>query len=800
LRARLISLAVVLIVAGDACQRRSRPTSMSESHPPGAPAYDDLLAAKLAAALAAKGPTYVPRTHHFVESGSGRAPKYTNRLVLETSPYLLQHAHNPVDWRPWGDEAFAEARRLDRPVFLSIGYSTCHWCHVMEGESFEDVEIARYMNEHYVCIKVDREERPDIDAVYMSAVQALTQSGGWPMSVWLTPAREPFFGGTYFPPRDGARGSRHGFLTILHELADTYAKDGERVTRAAKSLVEAVRKDMAPADGAGVATPGAALMGETVASFKRVFDTVEGGVRRAPKFPSNVPVRLLLRAHRRTGDAETLHMAELTLAKMAGGGMYDQLGGGFHRYSTDARWLVPHFEKMLYDNALLAVAYAEAAQVTGDDLTESGSLPLALGTPPTADPPLASRGLAGPPRVAWQSHAALARSFARVARETCDYVLREMTAPEGAFYSATDADSEGEEGKFFVWSEKEIEEVLGRGPETSRFLRHYGVTAGGNFEGVNILNVAHPDETEWAALAPARAKLYAVRARRVPPLRDDKILAAWNGLMISGLAVAGRILGEPRYVAAATRAATFVVERMRPHGRLARSFTDGRPGPAGFLDDYAFVVAGLLDLYEAGFERRFLEAALALASETERLFGDVEHGGWFMTAGDHETLLAREKPTYDGAEPSGTSVALSNALRLAAFTTDDRWRQVAERGFAAVAATLASRPMAMTEALLALDWATDRPREIAIVLPRGGDVASAAPFLEALRARFSPNVVRAVVAEDDVAALAKVAPFVEGKVATDGKVTAYVCERGTCQLPTHAPSAFAAQLADVKPY
>jgi uncharacterized protein YyaL (SSP411 family) len=751
----LLSLAVMLIVTGDACRRAHRVPVMSA--PPGAPAYDDALAARLGAALAAKGEGYVPRTHHLVGSPGPHehgAPKYTNRLILETSPYLLQHAHNPVDWRPWGDEAFAEAKRLGRPVFLSVGYSTCHWCHVMEGESFEDEEIARYMNEHYVCIKVDREERPDVDAIYMSAVQALTQSGGWPMSVWLTPGREPFFGGTYFPPRDGARGARHGFLTVLRELADTYAKDGDRVTRAARSLVEAVRKDMAPEGAdAGGALPTAAVIDETIDYFKRAFDTLEGGVRRAPKFPSNIPIRLLLRAHRRTGDAETLKMAELTLSKMAGGGMYDQLGGGFHRYSTDARWLVPHFEKMLYDNALLAVAYAEAAQVTG-----------------RAD-------------------------FARVVRETLDYVAREMTSPEGAFYSATDADSEGEEGKFFVWSQKEIEEVLGAGPETARFMRYYGVTAGGNFEGANILNAAHPDEGEHTALAAARQKLYDVRARRVPPLRDDKVLAAWNGLMISGFAVAGRILGEPRYVAAAARAATFILDHMRPQGRLARSFKDGRPGPAGFLDDYAFVVAGLLDLYEAGGERRFLEAALALAGDTERLFADAEHGGWFMTAGDHEALIAREKPAYDGAEPSGTSVALANALRLAAFTTDDRWRQIAERAFAVIGPVLATRPMAMTEALIALDWETDRPREIAIVLPKGGRAEGASPLLAVLRERFLPNVVRAVVAEDEVAALAKTAPFVEGKVAAAGRPTAYVCERGACQLPTHDPTAFAAQLA-----
>ena len=735
---------------------------MTSQQPPGAPPYDAALSDRLAAALAARGPGYVPRTHHLVGDPAKHVPKYTNRLVLETSPYLLQHAHNPVDWHAWGDEAFAEAKRLNRPVFLSVGYSTCHWCHVMEGESFEDEEIARYMNEHYVCIKVDREERPDVDAIYMSAVQALTQSGGWPMSVWLTPAREPFFGGTYFPPRDGARGAQHGFLTILRELSETYAKDGERVGRAAKSLVEAVRKDM-ESTGATGAMPAASVIGETVDYFKRAFDSIEGGVRRAPKFPSNVPIRLLLRAHRRTGDVDTLHMATLTLEKMAGGGMYDQLGGGFHRYSTDARWLVPHFEKMLYDNALLAVAYAEAAQATG-----------------RAD-------------------------FARVARETLDYVLREMTSPDGAFYSATDADSEGEEGKFFVWSQKEIQDVLGSGADTARFLRYYGVTAGGNFEGANILNAAHPDEAEWSALAPARKKLYDVRARRVPPLRDEKVLAAWNGLMISGFAVAGRILGEPRYVAAAARAATFVLDRMRAPstsggpGRLARSFKDGRSGPAGFLDDYAFVVAGLLDLYEAGFDPRFLEAARALADDTERAFGDAR-GGWFMTSADHETLLAREKPAYDGAEPSGTSVALLNALRLATFTGDDRWRELAARAFASVGVVLANRPMAMTEALLALDWSSDHAREIAIVWPRDAGPKSARPLLEVLRTTFLPNVVRAAASEADVETLARAAPFMEGKVASAGRPTAYVCEGGACQLPTHDPATFAAQLAGAKPY
>jgi uncharacterized protein YyaL (SSP411 family) len=748
----LLSGAFVLILAGDAC-RRAKPAVTIENPLPGAERYDDALAARLAAALAAKGPGYVPRTHHL----AGKAPKYTNRLILESSPYLLQHAHNPVDWHAWGDEAFAEARRLGRPVFLSVGYSTCHWCHVMEGESFEDEEIARYMNGHYVCIKVDREERPDVDAIYMSAVQAVTGSGGWPMSVWLDPDRRPFFGGTYFPPRDGARGTQHGFLTVLRELDGMYTKEGARVAEAAASLARAVRAEMEAGGTAGV-MPGAGVIGEVAAHFKRAFDDVYGGVRRAPKFPSNLPVRLLLRYHRRAGDAEALHMATLTLEKMAAGGMYDQIGGGFHRYSTDSRWLVPHFEKMLYDNALLVVAYAEAFQVTGR------------------------------------------RDFARVARETLDYVLREMTSPDGAFYSATDADSEGEEGKFFVWSERELKEVLGPGPDAARFLRYYGVTAGGNFEGENILNAAHPDEDEHAALAPARAKLYDVRARRVPPLRDEKILAAWNGLMISALATGGRVLGERRYVDAAARAAAFVLDSMRPGGRLARSFKDGRAGGGGFLDDYAFVAAGLLDLYEASFDRRWLEAALALADETERRFADPDKGGWFMTAGDHEKLLAREKPAYDGAEPSGTSVALLVALRLGAFTGDDRWRAVAERAFASIGGVLADRPMAMTEALLALDFATDVQRQIAIVWPRGAAPDAAEALLAVLRRTLLPSHVLAAAGEDDIAALAKLATFVEEKVAVHGKPTAYVCEHGKCELPTSDPAVLAQQLAKIRAY
>ncbi|HEY4184261.1 MAG TPA: thioredoxin domain-containing protein [Polyangia bacterium] len=728
---------------------------MTFSSPPGAEIFSSALAERLTAAVVAQGPGYVPRTHHL--DGAGRA-RFTNRLALETSPYLLQHAHNPVNWFAWGDEAFAEARRLGRPVFLSIGYSTCHWCHVMEAESFEDEEIATFLNLHYIAVKVDREERPDVDAVYMTAVQKLTGSGGWPMSVWLTANREPFFGGTYFPPRDGARGQRHGFLTILGELATTFHREPERVARAADAVVNVVRQDMQgkPADAA-VALPGRDVLAGTVAFFKRSFDDVNGGVRRAPKFPSNVPVRLLLRQARRAGDADASNMAVVTLAKMAAGGMYDQLGGGFHRYSTDAAWLVPHFEKMLYDNALLVPAYAEAHQVTG-----------------RAD-------------------------LARVARETCDYVLREMTAPQGGFYSATDADSldeagQLEEGAFFVWSEVEIRRVLGEGETTALFLRHYDVRPGGNWEGHTILNVPAPDETTWSVLADARAKLYAARARRPPPLRDEKILAAWNGLMISGLAVAGRILDEPRYVAAAARAASFVLDQLADGaGRLQRSFKDGRPRQLGFLDDHAFMAAGLLDLYEASFEARWLDEALRLTGETEALFADPA-GGWFMTGDAHETLIARERPASDGAEPSGTSVALMNAVRLATYTDDDRWRRIAAGALRAHAALLNERPMVMTEALLALDFFLDEPREIVVVWPDGVAAAEATPLLSALRSTFLPARVVACGTEAQVERIGSVVPFARQKVAQQGRPTAYVCRRGRCDLPVTDAEALTAQL------
>ena len=717
--------------------------------PPGGIPFPPEVAARIAAAIAALPEGYQPRTRH----RDGRVPHFTNRLVAETSPYLRQHAHNPVNWHPWGDEAFAEARRTGRPVFLSVGYATCHWCHVMEEESFEDPEIARQLNEEFIPVKVDREERPDVDAVYMTAVQALTGHGGWPMSVWLDADRRPFFGGTYFPARDGDRGAPKGFSTLLRDLAAIHRRDPARVARAAESITEAVRAAMSGPAEAGP-LPGTEVLRAAQAFYARIHDPQHGGVRGAPKFPSSMPVRLLLRHHRRTGDASSLEMAVHTLERMAAGGIHDQVGGGFHRYAVDEFWLVPHFEKMLYDNALLTLAYAEAWQVTG-----------------RAD-------------------------FARVVRTTLDYVLREMTAPEGAFWSATDADSEGEEGRFFVWSEGEIRQILK--DEAPRFIAFHGVTRRGNFEGQNVLSVPRPDEREWEALAGAREILRLEREDRPHPLLDDKILAAWNGLMISAMAVGGRVLSEPRFVEAAARAAAFALDRLRVNGRLQRSYRDGRTSGPGFLEDQAFLVQGLLDLFESTFEPRWLGAALDLAGQCEELFADREGGGWFRTGPDHERLVAREKPGHDGAEPSGASVALLDVLRLHSFTGDDRWRQVADRALRAHASVLAQQPAALHEMLLALDFLTDAPPEIVLAWPEAAPPPSG--MLDLLRRTFLPNRVLAGAAAGAAAeALGRVAPVARGKVAVDGLPTAYVCERGACQLPATDEASLAARISAVKP-
>ena len=714
---------------------------------------------QLESALRERGSEYIPRTHHLRADGT---PIYTNRLILSSSPYLHQHAHNPVNWYPWGDEAFETAAREGKPVLLSVGYSTCHWCHVMEEESFEDEEIARYMNENYVAIKVDREERPDVDSIYMASVQALSGRGGWPMTVWLTPERQPFYGGTYFPARDGDRGARKGFLTILRELHAYYQANPEKITEMATQLTEAIRKNLEAEDAGDL--PRQAWLDNAAALYQANHDPINGGLRRAPKFPSSLPVRFLFRHYRRTGNQGSLRIAVLSLEKMAAGGMYDQVGGGFHRYSTDETWLVPHFEKMLYDNALLIPAYLEGYQITGRE------------------------------------------DFARTARETLDYVLREMTAPDGGFYSATDADSEGEEGTFFLWTADEIREVLGA-KNAPAILAYYGVTDTGNFEGKNILyrpdgleNQASrlkmtPDDLR-ALVEKSRSQLYEARSPRIPPFRDEKILTAWNGLMITAFCRGYLVLQDPRYLQAAEKAAGFLLENLRQDGRLLRSYLRGKALHNAYLDDYAFLIGGLIDLYEVTFDIRWLREAIDLQEVLEAQYRDAERGGYFQTSKDHEELLVREKPDNDGAVPSGNSVAILNLLRLHEFTTEDHYRQLAEKALRAFGSTLSRQATKLSEMLTAVEFHLDQTKEIVIIKPN--PEADAGPLLAKFRQVFLPNRILTVASEGpDQEKQERLIPLMKRKIAQDGKVTAYVCENRICALPTSDPEIFARQISRV---
>ena len=735
---------------------------IGENKHPGAAPYPPELQKELAAALAAKPRDYKPRSEHLHPDG---APKYTNRLILESSPYLIQHAHNPVNWFPWGDEAFAKAKAEKKPVILSVGYSTCHWCHVMERESFEDEEIATALKEKYVLIKVDREERPDIDDVYMMAVNFFTGRGGWPMTVWLTPEGKPFYGGTYFPARDGQRGSRMGFLTLINRLRDSYDREGAKIADHAERVSAAIRKASVtpPADK----LPGVREIHAAAAGFEKSFDSAYGGFGGAPKFPQSVGLEFLLRYHRRTQDKQFLDMVTFTLEKMASGGMNDQIGGGFHRYSTDRQWLVPHFEKMLYDNAQLAVIYLEAYQATGRE------------------------------------------DFARVARETLDYLVREMRAPGGGFYSATDADSEGIEGKFFIWTVGEIYALLSV-KEAVLLKSHYGVTLRGNFEHANILHVAMgldaaakaagvKSADARATLDAARLKLYKVREKRVPPQTDTKIIVAWNGLAISALARGARALNKPRYATEAKRTADFILARLEEGGRLKRVWKDGRAKAEGTLEDYAFLTAGLLDLYEATWDPEYIVASKRLSESLEARFIDAEGGGYFLTPSDGEQLIARQKPTRDGALPSGNAVAALNLLRLAEFTSDDAYRQKSDAVVRGASAMLLRSPRSGTKMLTALDFRNDLPKEIVIV-KRAPD-ADAGPLLAALSKAFVPNRVIVLTAEGEEAEkLAKTLPLATGKRAIEGKTTAYVCEKQVCALPTSDPEVFAKQIAKVRTY
>jgi len=683
----------------------------------------------------------------------------TNRLAQETSPYLLQHAHNPVDWHPWGKEAFERAKKEDKPIFLSVGYSACHWCHVMERECFEDEGIATLMNDLFVCVKVDREERPDVDEIYMKSVQLLTRSGGWPMSVWLTPDGEPFFGGTYFPPRD-AHG-RPGFPRVCQEMGRIWKEERPRALAAAQELTAKIREISVPDAARPEGELPAGLPEDAAAQLLKRFDDEQGGFGGAPKFPHPMDLALLLRVVARKGDEKAKHAALFTLQKMAAGGMYDQVGGGFHRYSTDERWLVPHFEKMLYDNALLASTYLDAWLLTGDG------------------------------------------EHARTVREILDYVLREMTAPGGGFYSTQDADSEGEEGKFFVWTTAELEEVLGA--DLAAWVGPwFGASPSGNFEHrANVLSrpwtvedfakvrSMQPEDLR-AGLEVARRKLFEAREKRVKPARDDKILADWNGLMIGAFARAGFHLGEARYVEAARKAVAFARANLWRDGRLLRSTKDGTAKHAGNLSDYAFLADGVLDLYEAGFDPADLAFARDLARAAVTNFWDEKEGGFFTTAHDAELLISRSKEAYDGATPSGPSVVVGVLARLAELLGDDELRAKAERTLALYRPLLMQQPLAVSRMLAAVAFLQSGPREIVIATPT---VEAAAGLLDVLRAGFDRDRVVLVRTDANGAALEKIAPTVELKGPVGGKAAAYVCRHGACQLPITDPAKLAELLS-----
>ena len=680
-----------------------------------------------------------------------------NALADSTSPYLLQHAENPVHWKPWTPAALERAHREDRPIFLSVGYSACHWCHVMAHESFENDSIAAILNEHFVNIKVDREERPDLDAVYMSAVQLLTGRGGWPMSVFLTPSLEPFFAGTYWPPEQ--RGGMPGFPQVLHAVIDAWRNRREQVTKQAGEITAALSQSLVAAAAEG-GLPTDVVLEQAAHSLGRMFDRHYGGFGAAPKFPHPMDLRLLLRTAQRSGRLDDLEMAAHSLSCMAAGGIHDHLGGGFARYSVDERWLVPHFEKMLYDNALLAVAYLEAFLATGRE------------------------------------------EFAAVVRATLDYLLRDMTEPTGGIWAAEDADSEGEEGKFYVWSPEEIAAVLGA-KEAAVFCEAYDVTPAGNFEGHSILNLPRPladvarkHGRDPAALAEqmqsARAKLLAARGKRVRPGTDDKVLVAWNGLAIDALARAGAALGEPRYTQAATRAAGFLLADCRdPQGRLAHQWRKGKASGLAFAEDLACLAEGLVSLYEATFDERWIDEACALADlllgtdESGPLaaggFVDPDTGALFRTSPAHEQLLIRQHDMLDNATPSATGMAATVLVRLAVLTGRDRYRQAAERAIAAVAPLAKRSATAASQTLLALDLLLGPIKELVVVAD--GDDAAMNVAVRPLRSQFRPRGVLAVRLRAEAAGPRPLDHLFADRPGEAGAVVLYECVDGACAAP-----------------
>ncbi|MBL9165034.1 MAG: thioredoxin domain-containing protein [Planctomycetaceae bacterium] len=679
-----------------------------------------------------------------------------NHLANESSPYLLQHKDNPVDWYPWGPEALARARDEQRPIFLSIGYSACHWCHVMEHESFENKQIAMMINDRFVAIKVDREERPDLDQIYMNATQMMTGRGGWPMSVFLTPDLKPFYCGTYFPP--SALGEMPGFDDVLRAVYDAWLMRREQVEQMAGQLTDELSR-------AGQATAPGKLSREfietAVGQLARLFDARWGGFGSAPKFPHPMDLQLLLRYWHRTGHAQSLEMVRTTLDRMAAGGIYDHLGGGFARYSVDARWLVPHFEKMLYDNALLAGVYVEAFQATGETV------------------------------------------YAQVARETVDYVLRDMTGPDGGFYSAEDADSEGHEGKFYVWTADEIDEVLGDAAGAT-FGRVYDVTDAGNFEEANILNLPKTiaqaaaimgrTEADLAAeLAASRAKLFAAREARVHPGKDDKVIVSWNGLMIDALARAAAALDEPRYAAAAAKAADFIHTKLiRPDGRLLHTYRNGVAKLDAYLDDYVCLANGLMSLYEATFDVARLDQAARLLDAVLDHFADAQAGGFFYTADDHEQLIARNKDATDASVPSASGMGAFALARLGKFTGEQKYIAAADSTLTAAAGLMQQAAAAMGQMLLALDFQLGPTFEL--VLAGDTEFELVAKPLKELRRQFIPNKVLVGANAKSAHQSPLLKDVTAGKTSAAGEPTLYVCEGFTCQEPAKGAAAVAEEI------
>ncbi|SDF78200.1 thioredoxin domain-containing protein [Sporolituus thermophilus] len=674
--------------------------------------------------------------------------KSPNRLINEKSPYLLQHAYNPVDWYPWSEEAFAKAKAEDKPVFLSIGYSTCHWCHVMERESFEDDEVAAYLNKHFVSIKVDREERPDIDQIYMTVCQAMTGSGGWPLTVLLTSDKKPFFAGTYFPKE--SKWGRPGLMDVLRSVHKEWQNNRELVVWQGNKIAESLKANVAGKGQPGQLT--AALLDQAYTQFERTFDERYGGFGSAPKFPVPHNLMFLLRYWRQKGEKKALAMVETTLEAMRQGGIYDHLGFGFARYSTDAKWLVPHFEKMLYDNALLCYTYLEAWQCTGN-----------------AD-------------------------FRQVAEEILTYVLRDMTSLEGGFYSAEDADSEGVEGKFYVFRYDEVLDLLGE-KDGKIFADFYDITPAGNFEhGQSIMNYIGKDlrtvaarhnmtEQELAQLLErCRITFYNLREKRIHPFKDDKVLTAWNALMIAAMAKAARATGEAKYRHAAAKALSFIYRQLvRPDGRLLARYRDGEAAHLAQLDDYAFLLWALLEMYQTTYAAEYVEKALVLAEQMKALFWDEEGGGFFFTGIDNEELIVRPKEIYDGALPSGNSVAAAMLIKLSRLTEREEYALLAEQTLAAFSSAVSRYPAGYSFYMMALQLYLTPPLHV-VIAGEASDPTTQA-MLKAAEESFVPGAV--VVFHAGSEDIAKLFPYAIDKTAKDGRATAYICQNFACQAPVY---------------